>query len=55
LARFETAAVGAALGFFASPAFAGPLQTPAPAIGAGIGAVLLVGVGYKAIKARIKP
>ena len=38
----------------ASPAFAGPLA-PAPVVGVGIGAVLLVGVGYRALKSRIKP
>jgi len=54
MTRFETVALGLALVSSASPAFAGPLQTPAPAIGAGIGTVLLIGAGYRAIKSRIK-
>jgi hypothetical protein len=51
---FEQIALGAALVASASPAFAGPLQTPAPVAGVGIGAVLLIGAGYRAVKARIK-
>jgi len=52
--RFETIALGVALGASASPALAGPVQTPAPVIGVGIGAVLLIGIGYRAVKSRIK-
>ena len=38
----------------AGPAFAGPLvSTPAPIAGAGIGAVLLIGTAYRALKRRI--
>jgi hypothetical protein len=37
----------------ASPAFAGVRTTPAPIAGVGIGAVLLVGIGYRALKSRI--
>jgi hypothetical protein len=37
----------------ASPALAGAPRTPAPIAGIGIGAVLLVGVGYRALKSRI--
>lgn len=37
----------------ASPAFAGTQVVPAPIAGAGIGAVLLVGLGYRALKSRI--
>lgn len=51
----ESIVVGAALFATASPAFAGTAgQLPAPAIGIGIGAVVLIGVGYHAVKARIK-
>jgi len=37
----------------ASPAFAGMPMTPAPAAGIGIGAVALIGFGYRALKRRI--
>ena len=38
----------------ASPALAGQVApVPAPIAGAGIGAVLLIGVGYRALKGRI--
>lgn len=38
----------------ASPAFAGDVATvPAPIAGIGIGAVMLIGVGYRALKSRI--
>jgi hypothetical protein len=47
--------MGLALAGIASPAFAGPAApAPAPIAGAGIGAILLVGIGYRALKARIK-
>jgi hypothetical protein len=36
----------------AAPAFAGR-SAPAPVAGVGIGAVLLVGMGYRALKSRI--
>ena len=38
----------------ASPAFASEV-VPAPIAGVGIGAVLLVGAGYRALKRRINP
>ena len=38
----------------AAPALAGTPNTPAPIAGIGIGAVLLVGVGYRALKRRIR-
>jgi len=36
----------------ASPAFAGVNPAPAPVAGVGIGAVLLVGLGYRALRRR---
>jgi hypothetical protein len=38
--------------FTADPAFAGAIPTPAPVMGAGIGALALLGVGYAAIRHR---
>jgi hypothetical protein len=52
--RFERIAVGVALLAMASPAFATSVDVPAPIAGVGVGAVLLIGAGYRAIKARIK-
>jgi hypothetical protein len=37
----------------ATPAFAGNPVAPAPVAGIGIGAVLLVGLGYRALRRRI--
>lgn len=54
MTRLETIALGSALVATASPAFAGPLETPAPVAGVGIGAVLLIGAGYRAVKSRIR-
>ncbi len=50
--RFENLVFGLALVASASPALAG-VQTPAPIAGVGIGAVVLVGIGYRALKRRI--
>ena len=36
----------------AAPAFAGLPATPAPIAGVGIGAVALIGLGYRALKRR---
>lgn len=44
---FTMAMLGAA-----SPAFAGRV-VPAPVAGVGIGAIFLIGLGYRAIKSRI--
>jgi hypothetical protein len=52
--RIELGVFGIALAAVASPAFAGN-PVPAPIAGIGVGAVLLVGFGYHALKARIKP
>jgi hypothetical protein len=43
----------AAAAVTASPAFAGTLPAPAPVAGIGLGAVLLVGLGYRALRRRI--
>jgi hypothetical protein len=40
-------------GAMATPAFAGAPVTPAPVAGIGIGAVVLVGLGYRALRRRI--
>jgi hypothetical protein len=52
--RIEFTAFGIALAVTASPAFAGN-PVPAPVAGIGIGAVVLVGIGYRALKRRINP
>lgn len=52
--RFERMALGLVLVASAAPALAGPIvRTPAPVAGVGIGAVLLMGAGYRALKRRI--
>ena len=52
--RFERLAFAILLGSLASPVLAGPVaQTPAPIAGVGIGAVALLGMGYRALKHRI--
>jgi hypothetical protein len=51
--RIEKIAFGVAMAVIASPAFAGAVGTPAPVAGIGIGAVVLVGIGYRALKSRI--
>jgi membrane protein implicated in regulation of membrane protease activity len=53
MSRIETIAFGIALATLASPAFAGQ-PTPAPIAGFGIGAVVLVGLGYRALKNRTR-
>jgi hypothetical protein len=52
MSRIEKLIFGMALLASAAPALAGRV-TPAPVAGAGIGAILLIGVGYRAIKSRI--
>jgi hypothetical protein len=52
MSRIEKLVFGLALLSSAAPAFAGRLA-PAPVAGAGIGAVLLIGMGYRALKSRI--
>jgi hypothetical protein len=56
MTRVEKLLLGAALVASASPAFAGDVPVaPAPIAGIGIGAVVLVGIGYRALKRRINP
>lgn len=52
MSRIEKIAFGLVMLSAAAPAFAGR-AVPAPIAGAGIGAVFLVGVGYRALKSRI--
>jgi len=54
VSRLEKIALGLVLLTAASPAFAGT-PVPAPIAGVGIGAVVLVGMGYRALKRRINP
>jgi hypothetical protein len=55
--RIEKISWAAAMLLAADPAFAGIVvrPTPGPAIGVGIGAVALLGIGYRALKQRINP
>lgn len=54
--RTEKLVFGLVLLASASPAFAGrELMAPAPIAGVGIGAVALIGIGYRALKRRINP
>ena len=50
--RIETLTIGIAMLCAASPAFA-VAAVPAPVAGAGLGAILLIGAGYRAVKSRI--
>ena len=52
MSRIEKIVLGLAMLNAATPAFAGRV-VPAPVAGVGIGAVLLIGVGYRALKSRI--
>jgi hypothetical protein len=54
MTRIEKIAVCIVLVSCASPAFAGPVSTPAPVAGVGIGAVALIGLGYRALKRRLR-
>jgi len=51
--RIEAIVFGLTALGISTPAFAGT-QVPAPIAGVGIGAVVLVGIGYRALNARIK-
>lgn len=51
--RIEAVVFGLAVLGISSPAFAGIAQVPAPIAGVGIGAVVLIGLGYRALKGRI--
>jgi hypothetical protein len=52
MSRIEKITWGLVMLSVATPAFAGRVA-PAPVAGVGIGAVLLIGVGYRALKSRI--
>ena len=52
MSRIENLAFGLVMLAAAAPEFAGRV-VPAPIAGVGIGAVFLVGVGYRALKSRI--
>lgn len=52
MSRVEQVVLAVALLGASSPAFAG-ISTPAPVAGIGVGAVVLVGIGYRALKGRI--
>jgi hypothetical protein len=54
MSRIEKIVFGLALLGAASPAFATAVA-PAPIAGVGIGAVVLLGIGYRALKSRINP
>jgi hypothetical protein len=53
--RLETISFGIVLAALSTPALAGTNGAPAPIAGVGIGAVVLVGMGYRALKNRIRP
>ena len=55
MTRIEKVAFAAVLASLASPAFAVATypQAPAPVVGVGIGAAVLIGAGYRALKSRI--
>ena len=53
MTRIEKIVFSVALISSASPAFAYVYGSPAPVAGVGIGAVVLIGMGYRAIKGRI--
>jgi hypothetical protein len=55
MTRVEKIMFGVAMLGVATPAIAGPASVPAPVAGIGIGAVVLVGMGYRAVKRRIHP
>jgi hypothetical protein len=51
--RIERLTLALALLAAADPVLAGRLETPAPVAGIGIGAIALIGLGYRALKSRI--
>lgn len=54
MSRIDKISFALALIATGAPAVAGTPGAPAPVAGIGIGAVLLMGVGYRALKNRIK-
>ena len=56
MSRTERICFGVAVAALSTPAFAGGNPgAPAPIVGIGLGAAVLVGIGYRAIKSRIRP
>ena len=56
MSRIETICFGLVVAALSTPAFAGaPNGAPAPLLGVGVGAAILVGMGYRALKNRIRP
>ena len=56
MSRTEKLIYGLMLLASSAPAFAGrSFAAPAPIAGVGIGAVALIGIGYRALKRRINP
>ena len=52
--RIEKISLGLIMASMAAPAFAGAVApVPAPVAGIGIGAVALIGLGYRALQRRI--
>jgi hypothetical protein len=51
--RLYWVALGTLAASLAAPAWAGAPATPAPIAGVGIGAVLALGLGYRALRRRI--
>lgn len=54
MSRNEKAVLAMVLLSLASPAFAGAQVVPAPVAGVGIGAIFLIGVGYRVLRGRIE-
>jgi hypothetical protein len=52
MSRIENLAFGLVMLAAAAPAFAGRV-VPAPVAGVGIGAIFLIGLGYRTLKSRI--
>ena len=54
MTRIEKLSFAVVLASLATPAFAGSTApVPGPIAGVGVGAVVLIGIGYKALKSRI--
>jgi hypothetical protein len=52
--RIEKIFLAVIMAGLATPALAGPAApVPAPVVGVGIGAVVLIGIGYRVLKSRI--
>lgn len=51
---FRLGSVALLIASIDSPAFAGALITPAPVLGAGVGALALLGLGYYSFRKRMR-